>query len=397
MSFSFTSLIRLVTFVVVGLNVVAVLLGRLGPEPRPTAWHLEPAPRHAMIDGKDVNPIASPIIDDQEGRPEHFELVEGEQFQHGACSPWLDQDGGSQIVGVRVKFKSNLDDRWVVLERLSYPSGDILDRVELEHLPTGPPCWLGDSPDRILFGSGDGKIYQYTFSSSTGLPGVARDAARSPRPLTWKTPPPGFGEVIMRHPSRPTDPRWGDRILVSLSLMEEPGADRLGPERIWWLRMDHQGTGIVAAGTLLEDDRAESAHRSIERKAAVTGSFEGRPLLAYLIRCRVQEEWQLCLSEVEFDPETSTPQVRAGSTRYLADHCGLTSPTFSTDGRWLSCVVDPRTPGARVARFSVDEVLARNESDDSSEREAASLSLVEIDAPNEAAMPARPGCDLDGR
>ena len=33
------------------------------------------------------------------------------------------------------------------------------------------------------------------------------------------------------------------------------------------------------------------------------------------------------------------------------------APAFSPDGRWLSCVLDPGTPSARVVRFAVEAAL----------------------------------------
>ena len=362
MSFSITSLVRLFLIVVMGANALAVVMGSLGPPPRPAVWRAGSAVRYQCVDRKDRGFDRETLLHDLEaGGLGSLDLDEGVQMQHAACSPSRDQRGESQLVGLMItRTCEGTSGRTfeIQLARLAYPSGQVLDRIASERMPANPPCWYPGRSDRILFGSGDGKLYQYSFKGTHTASGSAPEADKRPRQIAWRTAPPGYGGVNLRDPSWPTDSRWGGKLVVSLCAVDQPDADQFGPERIWWLGLNDGGTAIESAGCLLQLDPArvgEALGGSL--LSPTTANLDGRVILAYLKMPIDTNRRDLCLAEVEFDPETSAPFVRPESIRQLEGRCGLTAPSFSADGREITCVLDPCTPSARLARFSVESIL----------------------------------------
>ena len=103
--------------------------------------------------------------------------------------------------------------------RSTFPAGRAAGRLTLDVLPFGLVCWAPDRSDRILFTGGDHRLYLTDFPEGAG---TGREPA-SPRPLRWRTEPPGVGEFRFRNPCWPGKPALGGRLLVALNYRE---ADR---------------------------------------------------------------------------------------------------------------------------------------------------------------------------
>ena len=132
------------------------------------------------------------------------------------CSPWRDGTGQYHLVA---RYKDNGGDRTrrrvreLGLALCAYPSGEILDRVELDRLPIGPVCWYPDRSDRVLFIANDGRLYRYGFS---GVDGSGCRAERRADPLGLphaggRQPPPARSMLARRPRLRRAPPRLPDR------------------------------------------------------------------------------------------------------------------------------------------------------------------------------------------
>ena len=138
----------------------------------------------------------------------------------------------------------------------AYPSGEVLDRVELNQWPIGPVCWYPDRSDRILFIATDRRLYRYTFSRGDRSGCRAEQAEL----IRWDCPMPGVGNVLLQEPCWPSDPAFGGCLFISV-------IDRLDlsrPDRrpqVWWIRLNPDGTAVVAAGLVFDPkeggDRAD--------------------------------------------------------------------------------------------------------------------------------------------
>ena len=72
--------------------------------------------------------------------------------------------------------------------RFTVPEGRLIDRVKLDHVPIGDPCWVPGVTPRILFSAGDGYLYRYEFEESNARPFWMKPAT-VPEPSRWRGGP----------------------------------------------------------------------------------------------------------------------------------------------------------------------------------------------------------------
>lgn len=367
MSFSFSSLLRLIVLMAVGSTILAVGISRLDP-PKP-GWRARRPANHVSINEYflDVTDRTPRWLDVDTGRVTAHGPTDGDVLEVASCSPFVDDRGRRQVVG---RWSSRTKDgpmsmtKDFGLARYTFPDGEMLEQISTETVPVGPPVWFPGTRARILFAAGDGQLYHYAFEAEHWLrdesePAKGRDLR--PHPLAWGCPKPGDGNVFIGDLAWPDDPRMGGRVVVSLREQEfsMDGARFYTRTQIWWLKLNHAGTEIVDAGRLVTPDRSGAAAGDFDERSPTVGALaDGRPVLAYLRQRAGQNGWDLRLSPIRIDSDRHVPAAFESSTVPVTGGCQPAHPAFSSDGRWLSAIVGQSTSEGRVSRFKLSEALA---------------------------------------
>ena len=320
------------------LCAAAIALGRMC-SPSPAVRIVEPF-RFVSLSGTERGADDRPmLLDLEEGRTSRVELPSGTRLDQPACSPWREEDGGRQVVGrwtSRPGLGSNGSASEIGLGRFRFPGGEVLDRVATEITPIGVPCWYPGPRARILFADVGGTLHTFAFEGSRNPGG--RDF--QPTPIVWAIHPPGEGERSVRilDPTWPREPGFAHTLIVSLS-QQTRQLDRLRftPPRLWWLRLDAEGTAIEAAGPLTLRD-AETGQVS-ERCPRLVNTAEGRPAVAFLVRHANSLGWELAVAPLAAD-SLGRPVLEADHAAVLARSCALAAPAASPDGRSIYYLQD---------------------------------------------------------
>ena len=147
------------------------------------------------------------LIDRVSGSSNLVPLPDEDQWGLLSVSPWSDAEGNREVVG-HCHSLARSPRRPPVLGSgpIELPEGRVIERVKLDLLPSGRPCWLPDRPGEILFAAGDGQFYRYSFGADEEA-GVAanrdsRGGSRGSgvRQVVWKCPRPGKGSVLVAEP-----------------------------------------------------------------------------------------------------------------------------------------------------------------------------------------------------
>ena len=361
MSFSFSSLIRLMVMLALGSTMVAVGLARLDP-PRPTWRARNVAPAFNINEYYvDVTDRTPRWLDAETGRIVEGPLADGDVLEAASCSPWVDDRGHRQVIG---RWSSRTEDgpmsmsKDFGLARYTYPGGEPLDHISTEIVPTSSPCWFPGTRARVVFTAGDGKLYRYAFEPQEGTPiGKGRDPR--PTPLTWRCPRPGGGEVFLGDLTWPEDPRLGGCLVVSLRHQGVGGGAPRAFSRtqLWWLKLNHAGTEVVEAGRLIAPAAAASADEFEERSPNVATLPDGRIVLVYLRQRAGGTTWELRVAAIAIEGDRRTPSIAEAATRAVAEHYQAAHPAFSPDGRWLNAIVGDSHRATRTLRVRTESVL----------------------------------------
>lgn len=352
MRIALAMLIRPVLALAVVATAAAIGLSRLAP---PAPGRTPQAARHVLISRPGLDPTGpgSLWLDRDTGATTLLEPPDGRYLQHGSLSPWLDESGQPEVVGLLLSGAGDRRSDGFDLARVTFPDGRVLDRVGLEAPPSGFPCWYPGTRARVLFCASDETLYRYDFEPPEGgATGVARDMGR-PRPIRWGCIAPGGGAVRTTDPCWPTDPRFARIILVGLRLpWPESGRARYSTSRIWWLRLNPRGDEIVEAGPILDVSSDTEA-----RSPSVGPTADGGLALAYFTS-RNSASWDLRVSPLTFD-ESGRPRPLNELGPRLAGRClATTPPTFSTDGRWLTVVRTDGPGSLAVLRLDLATLLS---------------------------------------
>jgi hypothetical protein len=357
---------RLIVRMMLGLCVVAVLLGRNTPVPVPEPGsdrrirpNYRTSPRYHSYDGfrfPEVRHLPR-LLDAETGAVLPFPLSDAESLDMLSCSPWRDGAGQFHLVG-RWQGSRSSDRGWLPrmfgLAWCTFPGGEILDRIALDPIPLGNPCWYPDASGRVLYSSG-ARLYQVAFPSRDG---GAHDRVTSgvSREIPWRAGLPG-GDVLHIH-----DLHWSNvpslslegRILVSLARFE-PGTSSLATRvQIWWLDLGRDGAEIVAAGRLFSPDPGGVRARRAEERLPVVGpAHDGAAMLAYLVREQGRATWDLWVAPIAPRGAGQASMVLTSAGRRLAEGCEAAAPAFSADGRWAYVLRHSGGPGVHLERFPV--------------------------------------------
>jgi hypothetical protein len=242
------------------------------------------------------------------------------------------------------------------LARYRFPSGDPLDYVELRVLPAGNPCWFPERVPRVLFVGLDGSLYTYEFEKDRGPRSSVESTKASPRPLTWRCPKPGDGRVRVTDATWPTDPRLGGKLIVSLIQVDPTrrGLSRILSE-VWWLKLNREGTAIIAAGPLIE--AANNGNPPSEKRMPnVFNTPDGGLAIAYLNRPAGDRSWQLQVVRLDLQAAGGVSLAKQSGTTLVADGLASNFLAASSNGRWLYAV-QAHEMGSETRRYSVTKAL----------------------------------------
>jgi hypothetical protein len=369
MGFCWHQWVRLAVAGLLALSGVALLVGRSFP-PRP-AQRVPGHPSFVYVDGflLGLRIWESHRLDPEAGRIEPLPLPEGESLHCARGSPWRDSRGRWQVAGRGWSHsgpRGNLTTRGYCLALYEFPGGAVLDRVETEDLPAGPPCWEPGTSARVLFAAADGALYWHEFEGSDPSGANYRGGISRPKPLSWACPQPGRGGAHLADPDWPSESRLGPRLLVSLLVLERVGGLlRHSSWQLWWLELDRARMAIVAAGPLLRPDPTIPTLEPSEegpwgdRFPTLLSGPGGGLAVAYLTYRPGVHLGELRITPVRIDPATGEPSAGEGGP-VLASDCLRTAPAPSADGRWLCCVVQPEGSGPKVLRLDLAEVHRRS-------------------------------------
>ncbi len=358
MSFSFSSLIRLLVLLALGSTMLAVGLSRLDP-PGP-GWRSRRTPRDFNVNEcfLDVTDRTPRWLDSETGRVVSAPLADGDVLEVASSSPWVDEHGHRQVVG---RWSSRTKDGPMSmshdfgLARYTFPGGEKLDQVSTEIVPVGPPCWFPGTRARVLFAAGDGELYRYAFEAEDRQ---KSDPERDPRPspIAWRCPKPGQGEVFLGDLTWPDDPRLGGCVVASLRLQgpDGRGGRVYSRTQLWWLKLNHAGTHIVDAGRLIVPEPGADDDGYDERSPSLATRSDGRLALAYLHHRGEIRGWELRVAPVSIDAERHVPSALQSAFRVLAPGCQAAPAAFSPDGRWLTAIVGAHPSVARMKRLATD-------------------------------------------
>ncbi len=342
-----TLLIRRLALLMIVATSVAVVLSRLYPPA--THWRLrQPAGwvslKKFCMPAWDRSPL---LLEVGTGRLRSLSLPDTDCMDAASCSPWLDEDGRVQVVGRwahRMHDGPGVLNKEFGLARCTFPDGEVLDRVPLDVMPSGPPCWLPGTRARVAFAAGDGKLYRFDFEPERGRIHASDSdsesvAARRAVPLEWHGDTPGDGDPFILDPCWPDDPRMAHYLVVSLRIQPRDSWAPYSTEQLWWLKLDDADTAIVAAGRMISPESNGRSNDVVEERYPTTASLpDGRLALAYLTHRRGDSDWRLCLLPIPFDSDQRVKTASQDEATTLAQDCLPTPPAFSTDGRLVGAV-----------------------------------------------------------
>ncbi len=340
MKTSLICLIRLIVFAALGLNIVAIGLGRMFPD-APRMRELTPVSLvyvHRMA-ATNMKP-GTYFFDSRTGDMSRLDLPEGDMLEMASRAPWQDENGQSQVVGRWTKYTGKLEDKIIDgcgLARYRYPDGEPLDYVESNVLPSCPPCWYPGTEERILFPAGDGHLYQMSFHEDHEGVSLFSSKDRQPQPLLWRCPELEEDRYFITSLTWPEDPRFQNTVIASLNVKRtQMGKNYYGETQIWWLRLAPDGMAVVAAGRVTP--RRDDDPLVLEQYPVTRTLPDGNMLLAYLTRGLEANEWQVQVAPLHCDPDGHALRVLAEEIRTPSTTISPQPPIFSLDGRWMHLV-----------------------------------------------------------
>ena len=154
MSFSFSSLIRLIVLLALTATMLAVGLARLDP--------VRPERRtRCMTRFSNINEyfldVADRIprwLDSEDGKIGSHPPEDGDVLEAASCAPWVDEKGHGQVAGrwsSRTRNGSMSVSSDFGLARYTFPGSEMLDHVSTEIVPVGAALLVSgnSSPDLV--------------------------------------------------------------------------------------------------------------------------------------------------------------------------------------------------------------------------------------------------------
>lgn len=337
-------------------SMVAVGLGRTAP--KPTEFHLLSAGRWFGINEyhltqKDHHSL---LLDSTTGACSRLELPDGDRLDYAVTAPWQDEEGGRQLVG---RWRRRSPERGLALgfglARYAYPSGQILDRISLDVMPMGFPCFLPGRHARVLFAAGDGVLYRVDFPDAHDGQGPGSDEASRAVAVRWRSDLAGAAPSTITDPTWPMTPRFGGRLIAVLTRFVDVGCGTTEiRSELAWLRLDAECREIVAAGPLCPDDPTLGMGSSGESSVPSVGeTAEGNLVLAYLVKRAGVATWDLRLAPITIDAASGNPTIDRSGGVMIAEGRSHVMPVLSSDCRWVYSLPRPAVEGGATERSLV--------------------------------------------
>ncbi len=348
MRFSMTALITFVVLAFLGSSAIAVGVTRMAPSPRGIRVPCEVV--HVGLKGTyfEVGSRRTRWLDTRTGCLDSLNLDENESLDDASTSPWRDEWDHFQVVGRwSARPGSGRQGCEMGLARFSFPDGRLINLVETETLPVGPPCWLPGSRARVVFAAADGQLYQFAFEGPSDAPRNEVSPDERPRPLEWRSRPPDLEGGFVSDPCLPANKRFNNILFVSHTKLVSSGRrSRFAKGRIWWLRLSDDGHAIEEGGPLFD-----SSDGSVEMRFPTVGTDQaGGAVLAYL--CRIEGgPWQLRTHSLTTDPVSRVPLVANDSDDSYQAACRPSSPVYSSNGRDIFVLESRHVPSYVVLRI----------------------------------------------
>jgi len=280
------------------------------------------------------------LVDRQSGEANPLALPEELRWGMVSVSPWCDQEGNAEGVGLCFTQERG-GDGWGFwgLARLQMPQAKIIERFRLELLPTGRPCWIPGHPGVFLIAAADGQLHRFDLSSQTASQNDSSNEALDGSPLAvsstvgWNAPRPCRGGLLLTDPVWPGHPAFPEIVFATLSPAPHPyeHGNQLS-HQLWWLRMNEAASAIEASGPLIEPGSTDAEDlRSVKRFPDLAMGPDGSLLLVYLSSSEASGQ-RLEALPIEADPSSGHPRVVAGARpRVIASDCAMAPPVVSAD------------------------------------------------------------------
>lgn len=286
-----------------------------------------------MEPGRDGSPVE--LVHRGEGRRRLLEVPGGDRWEYMTTSPTVAEDGSMEAVG---RFASAVGDAGsnpeglVGLVRVRLPQGEVLERMDLQVMPTGRPAWDPLDAGHVVFPGASGGLYSYRFT-----PGASADEspASAVEAVEWRCERPGGTKAFIIDPVWPRHRDFRKYLLVSMTPVRRAGDLGPAPPILpWWIELDDAGEAIVAAGPLVAPGDPAASEVTGRLRQPTVIEHDGAVRLYYARRGESLNEIRICAAELELDPATGRPRIRPGTAGPVGDlPIGFGPMVPSLDGR----------------------------------------------------------------
>lgn len=328
-------------------SLAAVLLGRAAPQT--LGFRYDPLAYVSVLDGYSSG-LPPRVLDARTGTLSALPLPSRHGLRWGSLSPWVDGHGERCVVGWWTRPGEG---RIVAvptacgLASVSFPGGRLVASVPDAPVPIGCPCWSPDTPARLFYPAGDGRIYCVDF--------VGIDAQSSApvviRPVAWSTHADPQREPFVESICWPDRQVFGGRLLAAVRFPEAPG--QCSRPRLCWLTLGRSGTRITNVETISVGRAAGGNERGFTCASLCLAS-DGRCLVAFQYDAGNGEPHALWVASTEATELLKECVIPSEGLRLVADRVARIPAVFAPNGAAVYAVVASRERGPVLQRFALE-------------------------------------------
>lgn len=353
MSLSLSTMVRLFVLVAVVANAAAIGVSKIIT--RPTTQRIACSTSLTTINGYflPTREGRGRLIDASTGTISTLPIPLDEKLDHASLSPWRDDRGQSQMVGRWASVgESPTTPEGRGLARYSFPDGALLDRIQTDILPVGPPCWFPGTTLRVIFPAGDGQLYVTSFGDESTQDGTTDQ----PRLLQWNVDSLEGQNFSVNELAWPREPEFHGKLIAMIALPDPINRTRFLRPRPWWIELNASATAVVDAVPFVMDDGLfENCNL---RCPAVIATGPGELSLLLISRsenAKAWRAWAIPLNGEESDG--SMCDLKTSEARLLVEGCVPSIPAISEDHRWLACLADRAQGPPQILRVPLQPTM----------------------------------------